>query len=239
MLAPQIAALYCRISKNNHLHDENNSIAHQKALLQKTAAQYGFEHTRFFIDNGVSGTTFDRPALKRLVDAIQADQICAVLVKDISRLGRDYLKVGYYLEQFFPQHHVRFIAVSGGIDSNNNSTDFLPLYSVMDEWYAKDVSRKMRLMYQSRAAAGIPIGIPIYGYMKAPDHSKAWIPDREAAAVVQRIYQLAFRGYGPEQIAGILESDRILTPNHYRIAQGGKRKSRALMPYHWGTSIIA
>ena len=110
---------------------------------------------------------------------LSAGMVCVVLVKDISRLGRDYLKIGYYLEQFFPQHSVRFISVSGGIDSNTNSTDFVPLYSVMDEWYARDISRKMRLMYQSRASSGIAIGSPVYGYTKSKEKNELWEIDNE------------------------------------------------------------
>ena len=135
MLTLKHAALYCRISKSNINQDESYSISHQKMLLVKAATQYDYIQTQFYIDDGYSGTTFDRPALKQMEDAIRTGMVCAVLVKDISRLGRDYLKIGYYLEQFFPRYNVRFIAVSGGIDSNTISTDFVPLYSVMDENY--------------------------------------------------------------------------------------------------------
>lgn len=207
----RFAALYCRISKNIPTNDGNDSIVNQKILLQRAASQYGFEHTQFFIDDGYSGTVFDRPALKQMEDAIRAEMVCAVLVKDISRLGRDYLKIGYYLEQFFPCHSVRFIAVSGGIDSSTNSIDFVPLYSVMDEWYARDISRKMRLMYQSRASSGAAIGSPVYGYTRSKEKPDPWEIDYEAATVVRYIYRLAFFGYGFEQIAKMLEAGKILT----------------------------
>ena len=239
MQIPKLAALYCRISKSDYAHDESNSIANQKVMLERTAAQHGFEHTQFFVDDGYSGTVFDRPTLKRLEDAIKADRISAVVVKDISRLSRDYLKVGHYLEKLFPQHNVRFISVGGGIDSNTNSTDFLPLYSVMDEWYAKDISRKIRMMYQSRASSGVPIGQPVYGYIKASDHNKFWTVDTETAEVVRYIYQLAFQGYGSEQIAGILENAKILTPSYYRQTNGGKRMPKSATPYRWAASTVA
>lgn len=235
----KIIALYCRISKNMSTNDESNSITNQKILLQNTAAQYGFEHTQFFIDDGYSGTVFDRPALKQMEDAIRAGMVCAVLVKDISRLGRDYLKIGYYLEQFFPRHNVRFIAVSGGIDSNTISTDFVPLYSVMDEWYARDISRKMRLMYQSRASTGAAIGSPVYGYTKSKGKTGPWEIDCEAATVVRYIYRLAFLGYGSEQIAKMLEADKILTPAHYNLKNGSKRIPTSVDPYRWASTTVA
>lgn len=235
----KIVALYCRISKNIPTNNESDSIVNQKILLQKAAAQYGYEHTQFFIDDGYSGTVFERPALKQMEDAIKAGMVCAVLVKDISRLGRDYLKIGYYLERFFPQHDVRFIAVSGGIDSNTNSTDFVPLYSVMDEWYARDISRKMRLMYQSCASSGVAIGSPVYGYTKSTEKTMPWETDHEAASVVRYIYRLAFLGYGSEQIAKILEADKILTPAHYHLKNGSRRVPTSVDPYHWASTTVA
>lgn len=164
--------------------------------------------------------------------------VCAVLVKDISRLGRDYLKIGYYLERFFPQYNVQFIAVSGGIDSNTNSTDFVPLYSVMDEWCARDISRKMRLMYQSRASSGVAIGAPVYGYAKPKEKSEPWEIDYDAAIVVQHIYRLAFLGHESEQIAKMLEADRILTPAHYHLKNGRNRTPSSVNPYHWGSTTV-
>ena len=239
MCKRKFAALYCRISKNTSSQDESNSIVNQKILLQGAAAQYGFEHIQVFVDDGYSGTVFDRPALKQMEDAIRANMVCAVLVKDISRLGRNYLKIGYYLEQFFPRHNVRFIAVSGGIDSNTNSTDFVPLYSVMDEWYARDISRKMRLTYQSRASSGVAIGLPVYGYTKPKEKSEIWEIDYDAATVVQHIYRLAFLGYGSEQIAKMLEADKILTPAHYHFKNGGKRIPSSVNPYRWASTTVA
>ena len=235
----KFAVLYCRISKNTYQQDESDSIVNQKILLQRVAAQNGFEHTQFFIDDGYSGTTFDRPALKQMEDAIRAGMVCAVLVKDISRLGRDYLKIGYYLERFFPRYNVRFIAVSGGIDSNTTSKDFVPLYSVMDEWYARDISRKMRLMYQSRASTGTAIGSPVYGYTRTKGKTGPWEIDYEAAAVVRYIYRLAFLGYGSEQIAKMLEADKILTPAHYHLKNGSKRNPTSANPYRWASTTVA
>lgn len=235
----KIVALYCRISKNALPQNESDSIVNQKILLQKAAAQYGFEHTQLFIDNGYSGTVFERPALKQMEDSIRAGMVRAVLVKDISRLGRDYLKIGYYLEQFFPQYNVRFIAVSGGIDSDTSSTDFVPLYSVMDEWYARVISRKMKLMYQTRAAAGVPIGVPVYGYTRSKEKGELWKIDHEAAAVVRHIYRLAFLGYGPEQIAKMLEADKILAPAHYHLQHGSKRIPTSVDPCRWASTTVA
>ena len=151
----------------------------------------------------------------------------------------DFCGLVHISEQFFPQHNVRFIAVSGGIDSDTNSTDFVPLYSVMDEWYARDISRKMRLMYQTRAAAGVPIGVPVYGYTRSKEKGELWKIDHEAATVVQHIYRLAFLGYGPEQIAKMLESDRILTPAHYHLKHGSKRIPTSVDPYRWASTTVS
>jgi DNA invertase Pin-like site-specific DNA recombinase len=159
-----------------------------------------------------------------------------VLVKDLSRLGRDYLKVGFSLEQFFPEHNVRFIAISGGIDSNTDSTDFLPLYSVMDEWYAKDISHEVHMMYQIRATKGEPVGT-VYGYTRSPKHPKYWEPDPKAARVVQRIYRLAFQRYGTEEIAMILEQNKILIPSQYRLVRDSYEPS--CHPYRWASSAVA
>ena len=236
----QIAALYCRLSKHEDAKIESNSIANQKATLLKAAQTYGYDHIQFFIDDGYSGTVFERPALKDLEEAIQAGLVSAVIVKDVSRLGRDYLKVGHFIEHFFPLYNVRFIAVTGGIDSTTNSTDFLPLYSVMDEWYARDISRKLKTMYQARAAKGEPIDYPVYGYTKVQDNPKYWEPEPNAAVVVQRIFHLALTGYGIVQIAGLLETEKILTPTYYRLSQGKKCSGRAgLNPYRWAYSTIA
>ena len=240
MNIPKIAALYCRLSKHEDAKIESNSIANQKITLLKAAQSYGYEHTQFFIDDGYSGTVFQRPALKDLEEAIQAGLVEAVIVKDVSRLGRDYLKVGHFVEHFFPMNSVRFIAVSGGIDSSTNSTDFLPLYSVMDEWYARDISRKLKTMYQTRVTKGEPVGMPVYGYTRAQDNPKYWEPDPEAAVVVQRIFHLALRGFGIEQIASTLEQEKILTPTHYRLSKGKKCAGRASpYPYRWAASTIA
>jgi len=235
----QHAALYCRISKGEEKDIESNSIASQKIITQKAAQVNGFSQIQFFIDDGYSGTDFNRPALKQMEEAINAGIISAVIVKDVSRLGRDYLKVGHYIEHIFPKNNVRFIAVSGDIDSNTNSMDFLPLYSVMDEMYAKDISRKLRAMYKAKATKGEPVGLPVYGYRRSEDNPKFWEPDPKAAQVVQRIYRLAFMNYGTDQIAGILEKERILTPSHYRLSQnrsgGGQKNSN---PHKWRPSTI-
>lgn len=173
-------------------------------------------------------------------DAIQAGHVSAVIVKDVSRLGRDYLKAGHFIERLFPMHNVRFIAISGGIDSNTTSMDFLPLYSVMDEWYARDISRKLKTMYQARAAKGEPIGIPVYGYTKLPEAQRRWEPDPNTAVVVQKIYHLALFGYGVQQIASMLEIEKILTPAHYRISKNGKcGRRKSLAPYKWASSTVA
>lgn len=235
----KIAALYCRISKGEEDRIESNSIINQKTAVLRTAQLNGYKQTQFFIDDGYSGTDFDRPALRQMSEAIKSGVISAVIVKDISRLGRDYLKVGHYIEHFFPKHKIRFISVSGDIDSNTNSMDFLPLYSVMDEWYAKDISRKLRTMYKTRSSKGEPIGLPVYGYVKSLENPKYWEPDPKAAQIVQKIYSLALMNYGTNQIAAMLEKERVLTPSHYRLSQnrngGGVKPAN---PYKWRSSTV-
>ena len=188
------AALYCRLSRDDNMDCESNSITNQKKILQKVAKEKGYTETLFFVDDGISGTTLDRPGFQQMIKAIEAGYISAVIVKDLSRLGRDYLKVGYYTEEFFPQHDVRLIAVSDGVDSAEGDNEFTPFRNIMNEWYAKDISKKRRIVNKLKGNSGIPLSSPPYGYMKDPDDLKRWIVDKEAAAVVRRIYQMALDG---------------------------------------------
>ena len=194
----------------------------QKKILEDYATKNGFSNFRHFCDDGVSGTTFERKGFNEMVAEIEAGNVVAVICKDMSRLGRDYLQVGYYTEIFFRQHNVRFIAVSNNIDSaNGESSEFVPFLNIMSEWYARDASRKLKAVYQSKGHNGKrTTNGCIYGYRKDPNDKNQWLIDPIAADVVRRIFAMSVEGKGPFQIAKALEADRIETPGYY-LAQLG------------------
>lgn len=210
-------ALYCRLSRDDELQGDSNSIKNQKAILKKYADDNGFTNTEFFVDDGVSGTTFDRPSFQRMIVEMDAGHIATIIVKDMSRLGRDYLKVGYYTEIAFPEAEVRFIAINNGVDSaNQQESDFTPFLNIINEWYAKDTSKKIKAVFKAKGESGKPLcTIPPYGYKKDPEDKNHWIIDDPAAEIVKRIFQLCIEGYGPSQIAKKLENDKVLTPSSY------------------------
>lgn len=179
------------------------------------------------MDDGYTGTNFNRPGFQEMIEDIEAGYVTTVIVKDMSRLGRNYLQVGYYTDTFFPDHNVRFIAINDGVDSEQGEDDFTPFRNIMNEWYAKDISRKVRSSKKLRGNAGDPLCLPPYGYRKAPDNPKQWIIDEEAAEVVRKIYRLCIEGNGIETTARILQESGILTPTYYwakkEIRKGGKK----------------
>ena len=214
------AALYCRLSRDDNMDSESNSIQNQKKILQKVAKEKGYTDTIFFVDDGVTGTTMKRPGFQKMLTAIEAGYISAVFVKDLSRLGRNYIEVGKLTEEFFPQHDVRLIAVSDGVDSDEGEDDFTPFRNIMNEWYAKDISKKRKIVNKMKGNAGIPLSQPPYGYMKNPDDPRFWVIDPDAADVVRRIYRLALEGNGPMQIATALCEAGVLNPSAYRTSKG-------------------
>ena len=222
------------------MQGESNSITNQRRLLEKVAAEMGYKGVREYIDDGISGTTFDRPAFIKMTEDISDGQIEAVLVKDMSRLGRDYLKVGHFTDLFFPENNVRFIAVNDGVDSNNGEDEFLPIRNIMNEWYARDVSRKVKAANRARGMSGEPLGLPPYGYMADPNGTKRWVVDEEAALVVRRIFEMGLSGMGTDQIADTLSSENILTPLAYWMSKGQKRRGRYVpkSPFTWSPSTI-
>lgn len=234
------AALYCRLSRDDNLDSESNSITNQKTLLKKVAKEKGYEDVQFFVDDGISGTTLDRPGFQQMIKAIEAGYISAVFVKDLSRLGRDYLKVGHYTEEFFPMHDVRLIAVSDGVDSDEGDNEFTPFRNIMNEWYAKDISKKRRIVNKLKGNSGIPLSPPPYGYIKDPDDAKRWMVDEEAARVVRRIYRMALDGYGLAEIGNALERDGILNPTYYWRSKGTNRggTKSSVQPTQWGHTTI-
>ena len=213
----KITALYCRLSRDDELQGDSNSIKNQKAILKKYADDNGFINTEFFVDDGVSGTTFDRPDFQRMIAEMESGKIGTIIVKDMSRLGRDYLKVGYYTEIAFPNAEVRFIAINNGVDSaNQQDSDFTPFLNIINEWYAKDTSKKIRAVFKAKGESGKPLcTTPPFGYKKDPDDKNHWIVDEEAAKVVKYIFQLCIEGYGPTQIAHKLKDEGIFTPSYY------------------------
>lgn len=237
----EITALYCRLSQDDKQEGDSNSIINQKKILKKYAMDRGYTNIQFYIDDGISGTTFNRAGFQSMIADVEAGKVKRVIVKDMSRLGRDYLQVGMYTEIFFPEHDVHFIAVNDGVDSNQEDNEFTPFRNIINEWYAKDTSKKIRAVKRSKGMAGEHIGShPPYGYMKNPENKKEWIVDEEAAEVVREIFQLCVGGYGPTQIAHILTERKILCPTYYALDKGGK--PRTALPadkFAWNGPVVA
>ena len=218
----KITALYCRLSRDDELQGDSNSILNQKVILQKFADDNGFGNTMFFVDDGYSGTTFERPDWQRLMALVNDGKVGTVIVKDMSRLGRDYLKVGFYTEVAFPGADVRFIAINNGVDSaNQQDSDFTPFINIFNEFYAKDTSKKIRAVFKAKGESGKPLCTkPPYGYIKDPDDKHHWIVDDAAAEVVREIFKLCMDGYGPTQIANILTESKIENPTAHAKRMG-------------------
>ena len=234
------AALYCRLSRDDNMDTESNSIQNQKKLLQKVAREKGYTDTLFFVDDGITGTTMKRPGFQKMLTAIEAGYISAVFVKDLSRLGRNYIEVGKLTEEFFPQHDIRLVAVSDGVDSDEGEDDFTPFRNIMNEWYAKDISKKRKIVNKMKGNAGIPLSQPPYGYIKNPDDLQFWVIDPEAADVVRRIYDMALDGYGLAEIATALGKDGIVNPTYYWRSKGVNRSGSksTLEPTKWGHTTV-
>ncbi|MCD7803126.1 MAG: recombinase family protein [Clostridiales bacterium] len=239
----KITALYERLSRDDELTGDSNSIVNQKIQLQDYAAQKGFTNCVHYTDDGYSGGNFDRPAWKQMIADIEAGKVDTVLVKDLSRAGRDYLQTGFYTEVLFRQHNVRFIAIGNGIDSADpTSSEFAPFINIMSEWYLRDLSRKQKAAIRVKGESGKPTtNTAIYGYKKDPEDKHHWLIDEEAAAVVRRIFQLTIDGYGPYDIAKILYDDKVETPAVYFARRGlgiWKSKEEFPNPYFWSGNVV-
>lgn len=234
------AALYCRLSRDDNMDNESNSISNQKKILQKAAKDKGYTDSIFFVDDGITGTTMKRPGFQKMIAAIEAGYISAVFVKDLSRLGRNYIEVGKLTEEFFPLHDVRLVAVSDGVDSDEGEDDFTPFKNIMNEYYAKDISKKRRIVNKMKGNAGIPLSPPPYGYIKNPDDPRFWVVDPVAADVVRRIYRMALEGYGLAETAAALGADGIVNPTYYWRSKGTSRggSKSTLEPTKWGHTTI-
>lgn len=190
------AFLYVRLSRDDNLDGESYSIQNQKKLLTKAAKDKGYTNLVTFVDDGVSGVTMNRPGFNAMMAELEKSHASAVFVKDMSRLGRNYIEVGRLMEEFFRAHDIRLIAISDGIDTFEGENEFAPIKNMFNEWYARDISKKRRISNKIKGNSGEPMGQPPYGYIKDPDNPKHWIIDEEAAKVVRRIYAMTIEGYG-------------------------------------------
>ena len=234
------AFLYERLSRDDNMDGESYSIGNQKKLLTKVAKEKGYTNLVHFFDDGISGVTMDRPGFADMIQQLEQGKAAAVFVKDLSRLGRNYIEVGRLTEEFFPNHDIRLVAVSDNIDTDEGENELAPIRNLFNEWYARDISKKRRINNKIKGNAGEPMGQPPYGYIKDPENPKRWIVDEEAARVVRRIYRMTLEGVGTEQIAAKLEEDGVLTPRAYWHSKGINRpgKVKDLPPTHWNSSSV-
>ena len=235
-----IAGLYCRLSRDDGTDSESNSIANQKRLLSQKAKELGFTNVKFYVDDGYTGTNFNRPGFQELLDDIEMGYISVVMVKDLSRLGRDYVSVGHYTDNYFPEHNIRFIAVNDMVDSDEGENEIAPFKNIMNEMYARDISRKIRSSNRIRGNLGEPLAQPPYGYMKSPENKKKWIIDPDASQVVKSIFRMCIEGKGNEAIAHVLQSNKIYIPMAYWHSKGLNRGGKQMPadPYRWSKTTV-
>ena len=235
-----ITALYCRLSRDDGTESESNSIGNQKKLLSQKAKEMGLTDTKYYVDDGYTGTNFNRPGFQQLIDDIEIGLVSAVMVKDLSRLGRDYVSVGNYTDSYFHEHNVRFIAVNDAIDSDEGESEIAPFKNILNEMYARDISKKIRSSHRLRGSMGEPLSQPPYGYMKSPENKKKWIIDPEAATVVKSIFKMCLDGKGNETIARELQESEVLIPMAYWRSKGLNRggKKTQTNPYKWCKTTI-
>lgn len=235
-----ITALYCRLSRDDGTESESNSIGNQKKLLSQKAKEMGLTDTKYYVDDGYTGTNFNRPGFQQLIDDIEIWLVSAVMVKDLSRLGRDYVSVGNYTDSYFPEHNVRFIAVNDAIDSDEGESEIAPFKNILNEMYARDISKKIRSSHRLRGSMGEPLSQPPYGYMKSSENKKKWIIDPEAATVVKSIFKMCLDGKGNETIARELQESEVLIPMAYWRSKGLNRggKKTQTNPYKWCKTTI-
>ena len=239
---PKITALYERLSRDDDLAGESNSITNQKKYLEDYAQKNGFKNIRHFTDDGFSGVNFNRPGFQSLIKEVEAGNVETLIVKDMSRLGRNYLQVGFYTEVLFPQKNVRFLAINNSIDSNNASdNDFAPFLNIMNEWYAKDTSNKIKAVFDARMKDGKRCSGSIpYGYNRLPNDKQTLVVDPVASEVVKRIFLLANEGKSPRAIAERLTEEKVLIPAAYAKKYHPEQYNGTKFsnPYLWGTSSV-
>ena len=225
-----ITALYCRLSRDDGMDGDSNSVTNQKRLLSQKAKEMGLSNTKYYVDDGYTGTNFNRPGFQQMLSDIDMGYVTAVMVKDLSRLGRDYVSVGNYTDSYFPEHGIRFIAVNDAIDSEEGESEIAPFKNILNEMYARDISKKIRSSHRLRGNMGEPLSQPPYGYMKSPENKKKWIIDPEAADVVRSIFKMCLDGKGNETIARLLQERQVLIPMAYRQSKGLPRGGKKTQP---------
>ncbi len=238
-MTDKITALYCRLSQDDMLQGESNSITNQKAILKKYAEDNGFSNPVYYVDDGVSGTTFERDGFKSMMADVVAGNVGTVITKDLSRLGRDYLKTGEYIEIIFPDYDVRYIAINDGVDTLKSENELMAFKNIFNDWYARDTSKKIRAVFKAKGQSGKPLSVPIYGYKKSEADKNMWLVDDEAAEVVRRIFKLCIEGYGPAQIARILTQEGIPTPTAYALSQGRDNGHKNAKLHRWSEKNIS
>ena len=237
------AFIYVRLSRDDELEGESYSISNQKKLLTKVAKDKGYTNIVVFCDDGISGVTMNRPEFNKMIEQIQLGKASAVFIKDLSRLGRNYIEVGRLTEEFFPEHNIRLVSVSDNLDTEEGESELTPIKNLFNEWYARDISKKRRISNKIKGGSGIPLSPPPYGYIKSPDNSQRWIIDEEAAYVVRKIFDMSYSGMGTFQIALTLSDEKILTPTEYAARKGikkagGNTGKTTTDPYRWGQSTV-
>ena len=239
----KITALYCRLSQEDMRQGDSDSIINQRMILEKYAKENGFENTQVFVDDGYSGVNFERPAFRQILDLIEEGKVSALITKDLSRLGRNYIEVGRLTEEFFPEHNIRLVSVSDNLDTDEGENDLTPIRNLFNEWYSRDISKKRRISNKIKGSSGLPLGPPPYGYIKDSDNPNCWIIDEEAANVVRKIFEMYHSGLGTFQIAVALTEEKVLTPSEYAKKKGIKKAGGTsgkahTNPYHWGQSTV-
>lgn len=236
----KITALYCRLSRDDENEGVSGSIKNQTEILQQYAAENSFKNTRLFIDDGFSGTTFNRPAFNEIMKLGEEGKIATLIVKDHSRLGRNRLVVGSLLEEEFDRMGIRYIAIMDNIDTKNGISDLVPMQDWFNEWHAKNTSDKVRKVFKSKGESGKPLtSNPPFGYMKSPDDKYQWIIDEPASEIVKRIFKMCVSGMGPSQIANKLSAEKVPTPTEYWISVGRKCGNPPSVSFHWCPAMIA
>lgn len=237
----KITALYCRLSQEDMREGESLSIENQKFILKKYAEEHGFFNCKFYVDDGYSGASTERPAYKEMMNDVENERVSTVIVKDQSRLGRDYLQTGLLMEITFPQYDVRFIAVNDGVDSINGVNDFAGIKNYFNDLYARDTSKKIRAVQRAKGERGERVGTTIpYGYMKDPADPKQIIPDPETAPIVKRIFEANANVAGVGKICDMLTREKVLSPSVYAFQRDGNRSGNPDMdkPYHWAQTTV-
>lgn len=246
----KITALYARLSDDDPENEkkgigenkESNSIQNQRTILYDYARSHGHLHPQFFYDDGVSGTTFERPGFKQMEELVEAGKVSTIIVKDLSRFGRNYLEVGNYLEVVYPTLGVKFIAIQENVDTlSGTGTEMMPFHNIFNEWYASQTSKKVRAVWAMKAANGLRTNFNVpFGYIRDPEDQEKWLIDEPAAEVVRIIFALCLSGKGPDQIARQLEREKVLTPSAYYRSMGGKKANHPMPknPYAWKDSSV-